>query len=360
MMMILPSFLNCKSLKKIDFSINKLTSPFEKLLKRFLKACLENGIVLSEINLSSNRLNDLFVTEVLPELYEINSVLRLYFSNNEFQTHALKSLYQLLKENNQILMLDVRKNPGMNKKLSSLFGNQLEDNFNKFRKMNESIKSIKNACETEKSNLQLKNDFEVNGSEKAPLFNTTRQKPTNIQKKDFLDEKSQKAEICSSQKNEILEIRQKEQFLLEKVSSRLRFSPSKITILSTSKRKQESNKSKEHINSNRCTVNSNSRLSPETMPFDHRCRKPIESKVKPGKITSDWIDQSNPESFIGNMNLSSKCSNCHIFMTKLKILEAENLKLKKKLNNISSINQNNFQSCSIKRLFHQSSHKRVG
>ena len=112
--------------------------------------------------MKENGISKQFVFDLIPCLLKLDSLMRFDLSLNFLDIDALESLYSLIKVKQNILMLDIRKNPGISKKISGLIGIQLEENFRFFQKINEATK------QEQISNKTLKAKEETNG--KTPEF----------------------------------------------------------------------------------------------------------------------------------------------------------------------------------------------
>lgn len=455
---IFPVLANCHFLQVLNFSNNKLNSITKISFKSFLFSCIQLSVKITELDFSGNSLDSDFLMEICPVLEKIESLIRINFSGNNFDIYGLKILYQLICMKPNILALDIRKNPGISKKLSSHFCLQLEENFKRFEELtrinNGELKLNRNEREEKiKESLILgTNDFEdrlsifavknktenqakiVKSKDENNSKNKNENNPKKINDANYKNKEDNIFPIFDNPVSEInydisdlpqelhlLNSKQETEFY-KTVPINSKFPNFISPSFPVSSFKSKSNKfpptndfnfSSSQKVSFRDTLASLHVLKPENLSFDKRISAGLKvlpslrssskttlpilpNRVDPKKST-DYLEKSRNNDIFSLANsrellhsdrltktlqndpmlikthsgLSdqtnfqphisvSNCSNCNTLRTKIKFLETENLKLKKKLNNLSVLNQNALHSCFLTRFYYKPCHQRVG
>ena len=448
---------NCHFLQVINFSNNNLNSNTQICLKRFLFSCIQLSVKITELDFSGNSLESEFLLEICPVLEKIDSLIRLNFSRNNFDFEGLKILYQLICIKPNILAIDIRKNPGISKKLSSIFCSQLEENFKKFEELTrinngelklnriEKEEKIKETVilgtkifEDRLDTFAVKNKEENQAKivKNKDENNSTNKNVNNPKKINDSNYKNKDDNIFPSFENPVSEINYdisdvpQEYYLLnskqetefyktDPINSKFPnlISPSfPVSIFKSKSNKfspsNDFNFSSSQKVSFRDTIASLNVLKPENLSFDKRisaglavlpslCSSSkttlpdLPSRVDPQKSTdhleksrkNDIFSLANSRELLHSDRLTktlqndsklikthsglsdqtnfkpqnsvSNCSNCNTLLTKIKFLETENMKLKKKLNNLSVLNQNALHSCFLTRFYYKPCHQRV-
>lgn len=359
-------------IKVLIFDNNNLTSESALSMCRIVSSCNEKGNSLIEVGLAFNAVNDLFIEEMIPIFQQAKSLRILSLRGNAIGQKGIKLLGDLLDENRSLISMDLRENPGLAKKQSLVIVNKLKRNWHEF------TERTHNPQETIKPPLESLplSKFKSNCSELIPQLSAPSKPSKDLDgenvsmmkdidhsiSKNFSPEKESKHSFgdFSLQLDEpsIHDIQSK---------GRNTSSPQNILLGLEQQESDYDPKAKQenpdlHLSLVKAMTEEQNNVEEFFAPLndipnlqsnkeEKQCNSP--KSVKEAPVESDHLADKKLNSPKNETQKETpSCTNCRFLLDRIQKLEAENKKLKTKLQNRSLYFPNMYQSCEIIRLSH--------